>query len=124
MNVNQLVLLEFDEKLNKIGDKKLSDGLSAVVHIGNDLWVANDESTSIERLTLLNNDYDDIVKYGQHKQFPIENYITLPLDSKNGIYLGEQLVNEASGAVGRTVRQSLYPVEPHNKSYRANQQGG
>jgi len=83
MKVNQPVLLEFDERLNEIGDKKLSDGLSAVVHIGNDLWVANDESTSIERLTLLNNDNEDIIKYGRHEQFPIENYITLPADSKN-----------------------------------------
>jgi hypothetical protein len=83
MSFNQPVLLEFDEKLNRIGSKKLSDGLSAIVHIGNDLWVANDESTSIERLTLLKNDYEDIIKYGSHAQFPIESYITLPLDSIN-----------------------------------------
>lgn len=83
MNFGQPVLLEFAEKLNQVGSKRLSDGLSAVVHIGNDLWVANDESTSIERLTLLNNDNEGIITYGQHQQFQIENYITLPVGSKN-----------------------------------------
>ena len=83
MKFNKQVLLEFDEALNKIGDKKLSDGLSAVVHIKRDLWVANDESTSIERVTQLNNDSERVIRFGPHTQFPVENYVPLSLGSKN-----------------------------------------
>jgi hypothetical protein len=85
MKLNKPVLLEFNQEWNKIGDKKLSDGLSAVVHIGHELWVVNDESTSIERLTRLNinNDTEDAYKYGEHEQFQISDFIQLPLPSKN-----------------------------------------
>jgi len=82
MNLNKTVLLEFDESLNNIGNKKLSDGLSAVVHIGNTLWVANDESNSLERL-ILSDDSGNTIKYGQHVQFQIDDFIQLPLPSKN-----------------------------------------
>jgi len=45
MNRTGTVLLEFDPDLNKLRkDKKLWDGLSAVVQIGDTLWVANDEA--------------------------------------------------------------------------------
>jgi hypothetical protein len=44
MNRPRTVLLEFDPRRNKLReDKKLSDGLSAVVQTGDALWVANDE---------------------------------------------------------------------------------
>lgn len=83
MKHNKPVLLEFDKTLNKIGNKKLSDGLSAVVRIDNTLWVANDESNTIERLTLSNTGNENIFHYSDHVQFPIDDFIKLPMPSKN-----------------------------------------
>ena len=41
-------LLEFNPELNRLSkSKKLRDGLSAVVQIGDTLWVANDETVSL-----------------------------------------------------------------------------
>ena len=45
-------LFEFNPQLNQLsGNKKLSEGLSAVVLIGDEVWTANDETTSLERLS-------------------------------------------------------------------------
>lgn len=49
-----VVLLEFDPELNALGkDKSLRDGLSVTVQIGDTLWVTNDETISLERLSLV-----------------------------------------------------------------------
>lgn len=49
----KFAFLEFDPALNRIDDKKqLRDGLSVSVKIGDTLWVANDETVSLECLTL------------------------------------------------------------------------
>lgn len=54
MDVMTAMCLEFHPKLNAIGKgKKLRDGLSAVVQIGGSLWVANDHTVSLERLSLV-----------------------------------------------------------------------
>ncbi|HEX5150403.1 MAG TPA: DUF3616 domain-containing protein [Parafilimonas sp.] len=82
MKPGKTVFLKFDATLNKVGNKKLSDGLSAVVHIGDTLWVANDESNSIERLKLLS-ETENTILYGGHLQFQIDDFIQLPLPSKN-----------------------------------------
>ena len=83
MKHNKPVLLEFDKTLNKVGNKKLSDGLSAVLRIDNTLWVANDESNTIERLTLSDRPNENTIHYGEHVQFSIDEFIQLPLPSKN-----------------------------------------
>ena len=83
MEHNKPVLLEFDKTLNKIGNKKLSDGLSAVLRIGNTLWVANDESNTIERLTLSDCQNENTIHYGAHAQFSIDDFIKLPMPSKD-----------------------------------------
>jgi Protein of unknown function (DUF3616) len=73
-------LLEFDPELNKLSkDKALRDGLSVVVQIGDTLWVANDETISLERLSCLSSNRDGDHKYGEHTQFPLNDFLQLPV---------------------------------------------
>lgn len=79
--------LEFDPKLNKLSKKKeLRDGLSVAVQVGNTLWVTNDETISLERLSYLVTD-KGVYQYGKHTQFSLNDYLALPvpppLDSKD-----------------------------------------
>ena len=62
-------LLQFDGK-----QKELTESLSAVVFAGDQLWVASDELTSVERLA----SDDDGLTYGGHESFPLADFITLP----------------------------------------------
>ncbi len=80
MNTSSVAFLEFDPKHNDLGkDKKLRDGLSVVVRIGDTLWVANDESISLERLSLVDGDSTGHNRYGRnHKQFSLNDYLRLP----------------------------------------------
>lgn len=57
--------------LNACG-KKVRDGLSSVMRLNNDLWLACDESTGIERLTL-----QDDGSYGRHRSFSFSSFINL-----------------------------------------------
>lgn len=52
--------------------KALRDGLSAVARVGNHLWLANDESLSLERLTLAGD------RAGEHVSFPLADCLDLP----------------------------------------------
>ncbi len=52
--------------------KALRDGLSAVVRVGGELWLANDESLSLERLTLAGD------RAGEHVSFPLADCLDLP----------------------------------------------
>lgn len=81
MNPTHIVLLEFDSKLNGIGKgKKLSDGLSVVAQIGDTLWVANDETISLERLTLSEAGGTGEYVYGNgHARFSLNDYLRLPV---------------------------------------------
>lgn len=79
MNPTNIILLEFDSKLND-KDKKLSNGLSVVVQIGDTLWVANDETISLERLTLTKaGSTGEYVYGGEHTQFSLNDYLHLPV---------------------------------------------
>jgi len=72
LNTNKPVL-EFE------GDsRKLTEALSATVVVGEHLWVASDELTSVERLT---NDNENGFK--NHKQFPLKDLIQLPAAGTN-----------------------------------------
>ena len=51
----------------------LRDSLSAVVLGDNNLWVASDESTSIERLSS-----DDGITFKHHKSFTLDSLLELP----------------------------------------------
>ena len=52
---------------------KLTDSLSAAVFAGDDLWVASDETISVERLST-----DDGLTFQHHKSFPLNGLINLP----------------------------------------------
>lgn len=72
--------LEFNPKLNTLSKgKELRDGLSAVLHRGRTLWVANDETIALERLTRLESTADGHHRFGEHKQFPLHDYLDLPV---------------------------------------------
>ncbi len=80
MNRMSAVLLEFDPHQNTLRkNKKLSDGLSAVVQIGPTLWVANDESLSLERLSPQRGTDDGLIRYADHQQFPLHDFLRLPV---------------------------------------------
>jgi hypothetical protein len=73
-------LLDFDPGRNKLSKgKELRDGLSVAVQIGNTLWVANDETISLERLTRSESDGNGVYRYGQHTQFALDDFLRLPV---------------------------------------------
>jgi hypothetical protein len=72
-------ILDFKQKYNLSKKKKLRDGLSGVVRIGNTLWVANDEMISLERLNAQGRRDDGTYLYGDHEQFNLSDYIALPV---------------------------------------------
>lgn len=72
-------LLEFDPGANLSKKKKLRDGLSSVLQIGNTLWVTNDETVSLERLTHQGRNADGVDQYGDHIQFALNDYLRLPV---------------------------------------------
>ncbi|MBC7962332.1 MAG: DUF3616 domain-containing protein [Steroidobacteraceae bacterium] len=80
MNPTSTVDLEFNPVRNDLGkDKLLRDGLSAALQIGDTLWIANDESISLERLTLINDNNTGNYRHGRHhKQFSLNDYLRLP----------------------------------------------
>ena len=79
MNGVGAISLTFDLQLNKLGRKKeLRHGLSAVVQLGDTLWVANDESITLERLSLQEVDNEGNYHYAAHEQFALNDYLVLP----------------------------------------------
>ena len=80
MPTSTTAILEFDRTLDVIGKgKELRDGLSVIVAIGNAVWVANDETVSLERLELRGVDADGTQRYGGHRTFPLDDYLRLPV---------------------------------------------
>ncbi|RJG13557.1 DUF3616 domain-containing protein [Pseudomonas cavernicola] len=80
MNTTHVATLQFDPNFNELGNNKaLRDGLSAVLQCDRTLWVANDETLSLERLTRLPDDGPGACRYGQHRQFPLSDYLALPV---------------------------------------------
>jgi hypothetical protein len=78
MKPTRTVNLEFSPKHAVIGKgKALRDGLSVALQIGDTLWVANDESISLERLSLIKD--GSHYRYGLHKQFSLDDYLNLPV---------------------------------------------
>jgi len=78
MNPTGTVSLEFSSEHADIAKgKELRDGLSVALQIGNTLWVANDESISLERLSLIKDAGN--YRYGLHKQFSLADYLKLPV---------------------------------------------
>lgn len=86
MSGASVVLLEFDPELNAFGkDKSLRDGLSVALQIGDTLWVANDETISLERLSLVAGGNTGPYSYARHhKQFSLNDYLRLPVPHRDG----------------------------------------
>ena len=61
-------ILEFDGS-----QEQIPDSLSGVVAVGDDLWLASDEVTTVERLSTA-----DGVTFGTHKSFALKDLIELP----------------------------------------------
>lgn len=57
----------------------LRDGLSVALQIGNTLWLANDETTSLERLTIQPAVPGGAVTCDEHHSFPLMKYLRLPI---------------------------------------------
>ncbi|MBL8259573.1 MAG: DUF3616 domain-containing protein [Candidatus Competibacteraceae bacterium] len=73
-------VLEFDPELNALhGGKRLTDGLSAAVQIGDALWVTNDETLSLEKLSRLPDSAGRELQFGRHQQFSLADFLQLPL---------------------------------------------
>lgn len=84
MNPTSTVNLEFSSEHADFGKgkgKELRDGLSVALQIGDTLWVANDESISLERLSLIKDASN--YRYGLHKQFSLDDYLKLPVATPN-----------------------------------------
>ncbi|WP_020652397.1 DUF3616 domain-containing protein [Massilia niastensis] len=81
MHPSNIVLLEFHpERDNLTKDKELRDGLSVALRMGNTLWLANDESLSVERLTLAAEDSTGKSSFTRdHRQFALHDFLPLPL---------------------------------------------
>lgn len=85
MCADTTLLLQFQSGSNGLEKgKKLCDGLSVVLQIDNTLWVANDETSSLERLTIeMNGDGGHHCAH-HHKQFVLSDYLQLPAPADNG----------------------------------------
>lgn len=68
------VLLDFDPALALPHEKKpLRDGLSVALRTGDDLWVASDETTTLERLTQV-----EPGRFARHARFALADLVDLP----------------------------------------------
>lgn len=74
------LMLEFQASLDDAkGHKELRDGLSAVHQVGGTLWVANDESSTLERLMLSGSRADG------HVQYALADLLDLPTGGDLGV---------------------------------------
>ncbi|MFC0252123.1 DUF3616 domain-containing protein [Massilia consociata] len=81
MHPSNIVLLTFHPERDELSPgKELRDGLSVALRMGRTLWLANDESVSLERLTLCDEDSSGNTSFTRdHKQFALHDYLELPL---------------------------------------------
>jgi hypothetical protein len=61
----------------------LRDGLSGAQQIGDSLWVANDETTNVERLKIQVTAPGDVVRCNEHQSFQLLEYLVLPLPNQD-----------------------------------------
>ena len=82
MSTAKIAFLEFSSEQNSLDrGKELRAGLSAVVQIGDTLWLANDETISLERLSLVTGGGagNNSLSFGNHTRFSLNDYLQLPL---------------------------------------------
>lgn len=94
MHPSNIVLLEFHPERDDLSPgKELRDGLSVALRMGDTLWVANDESISIERLTLAAEDSRGKTSFArEHRQYALHDLLTLPLPPRD---VDGERINEA-----------------------------
>lgn len=94
MHPSNIVLLEFHpERDDLTQDKELRDGLSVALRMGNTLWLANDESVSIERLTLRPEDSRGNTSFTHaHRQYALHDFLNMPMPAR---VPGKDELNEA-----------------------------
>lgn len=81
MHPSNIVLLEFHPERDELCyGKELRDGLSVALRTGSSLWVANDESVSLERLTVCEVDSTGKSSFTRdHRQYALHDFFDLPL---------------------------------------------
>ena len=81
MRAPRVVVLQFDPRRDGLTrGKSLRDGLSVAVQVGNTLWVANDETVSLERLSLAGGGRGGKVRYARdHERFALDEFLRLPV---------------------------------------------
>ncbi len=81
------IRLQFDPAADLLpSGKRLSDGMSAAAAIGNTLWLAHDETISIERLQA-EKPSGRAIRYAGHRRFDLQDLISLPaspMDRRHG----------------------------------------
>ncbi|MHC8306238.1 DUF3616 domain-containing protein [Pseudomonas sp. PB3P13] len=75
---SNFALLRFDPAF-----ASLRDGLSVAQQIDDTLWVANDETTSLERLKIQEASPGDVVRCDEHQSFQLLEYLDLPLPKQD-----------------------------------------
>jgi hypothetical protein len=71
------VVLQFDSKLDLLpSGKRLSGGMSAVAAVGSTLWVAHDETVTIERLSAKRTNATSL-RYADHRRFDVRDFVSL-----------------------------------------------
>lgn len=95
MNNKKTAYLTFHPQLNRLGkNKELTAGLSVALQIGRTVWVANDETISLEKLTLQEADDEGNFILTEHIQYPLNDFLPLPVPPSNN-WKGEQKIEEA-----------------------------
>lgn len=94
MHPSNIVLLEFHPERDDLTQgKQLRDGLSVALCMGTTLWLANDESVSIERLTLRPEDSRGNTSFThEHRQYALHDLLPMPMPAR---VEGEDGLNEA-----------------------------
>jgi len=121
MNRKASLHLEFNPNSHNTNtDKRLQQGLSAVVQIGDALWVANDETTTLESLSPDKPHSSGWHTYSKHRQFSLRDYIELPMSrlsdrKKNKIFEEEGQISEELDIEGLDYRDGyLWLVGSHS----------
>ncbi|MGE8064811.1 DUF3616 domain-containing protein [Pseudomonas sp. NPDC089569] len=110
MNRAAKVLLKFDSQYDLDEKKKLRDGLSAVVQIGQTLWLANDETLSLECFDC--QDQAAVQKvYDNHRQFALGDLLQLPAPAISGQKFEEA---DIEGLAFDQAQQYLWLIGSHS----------
>ena len=106
------ITLVLDQRSTLDRKADLRDGLSAIARQGSHLWVANDETTSLERLTLENGD-----QARAHRSFDLTSLLDLPGDRGELDIEGLDVDNDTLWLVGshssarKQVKGNAVPAE-------------